>query len=201
MNYIYGLIELPNALIAPIRVISDKIYDYTFINSTIENEKEMERLYQKNILLDTITPFITPTEVYPRIYLGSAVKAASYYTMKSLGIKYIINVSVEMSNYYPDYFTYYQIPIRDNNNESIKKYLNESYNKINEFLDKNDGNIFVHCHMGASRSVTIVTNFICKKTDRNMYEVFNEIKQMRPNINPTIMFVNDLKQELEDDIV
>jgi protein-tyrosine phosphatase len=115
--------------------------------------------------------------------------------LKDLNIKYIVNVSAEISNYYPDHFTYYQIPIRDNNAESIRPHFQESFEKIDSFLEKNDGNVFVHCFMGASRSATIVANYISRKTNDDITTILVNLKKQRPVVNLTNQFVSDLRAE------
>lgn len=156
--------------------------------------KKMERLYPQTNFFTEYTHFFSgPTEVYTGLYLGSAYNASCWYTLEKLNIKYIVNVTSEISNYYESAgIVYYRIPIRDDNNESIQSYLDESYNKINEFMSKNDGNILVHCYMGASRSATIVAKFISTKEEIDITEVIANLTEKRPIVNPTQQFIKDL---------
>jgi protein-tyrosine phosphatase len=112
--------------------------------------------------------------------------------LKKNNIKYIINVSCEISNYYPNELQYYRISIRDNNSESIKTYFQNSRKIIDNFLKLNDGNILVHCYMGASRSATIVADFISYKTKKDITEVLKTMTEKRPIINLTEKFTRDL---------
>lgn len=160
----------------------------------------------KNIFEDYVYFCSNPTKVYSIknnkhsdtvknvccIYLGSAYNAACYYTLKEYNIKYIINVTEEISNYYENNITYHRIPIRDDNCQSIKPYLQESYEIIKKFLAEEKGNILIHCYMGKSRSATVVANFISKETGNNVTEVLNNLMLIRPIVNPTEKFASDL---------
>ena len=185
-----------NTLLVPVRVFSDKIYDV--INDENKSEKEIERIYQKNKITEYLTFFGSPTEVHPRIFLGSACNAACFNTLKHHNIRFIINVSSEISNYYPNYFEYYQIKIKDNNNESMYEYFDESFQKIENFLNDNEGNILIHCFMGASRSATVVAKYISKKTGRDIISIIKEMKERRNVVNPTQQFLTDLIREKEE---
>ncbi len=156
--------------------------------------KKMERLYPPTGFIASYVHFFSdPTEVHSGLYLGSAYNAACWYTLENFGIKYIVNVTAEIDNFHEQYgITYYKIPIKDDNNESIKDYLKESYDKIDEFISKKDGNVLVHCYMGASRSATIVANYIANKTDTDVTDVISNLIERRPIVNPTQQLVADL---------
>lgn len=193
MAYLYSILEkTANNVLAPIKVVKDKLYDTILGENNGDELNNMERIYPKNILEEYTVSFGDPQEVYPRLFLGSAYNAASYETLVKYNIKYIINVTTEISNYYPSLFTYYNIKIRDNNTDSILHHLNDSYDVISNFLNMRNGNVLVHCYMGASRSATIVANFISKKTQTNIYIVLNNLKKKRSIVNPTTKFTSEL---------
>ena len=196
MSLLYSILErTTNAFMAPLRVLKDKTYDAITYDQSEKNKNAIERMYPKDKLCEYITFFSNPSEVYPKIFLGSAYNAASYQTLIDHNIKYIINVTSEITNYYEDRFTYYQIPMRDNNIDSIMEHLEDSFLKIEEFLKNNDGNILVHCFMGASRSATIVAYFIAKKNGSDILTTISDMKKIRPNINLTNKFFDDLEKQ------
>lgn len=217
MAYLYSLASrVTNNVMAPLKVAIDKTYDVVINleNKNGENKdkstinvdgidsviapKKMERLYPGANFFTLYTYFFSlPTQVYNGIYLGSAFNASCWYTLESLNIKYIVNVTSEITNYYESSseMTYYRIPIKDDNNESIQGYFDESFKKIDEFLSKNDGNILVHCYMGSSRSATIVANFMSKKGELDITDVLENLTSRRPIVNPTQQFVKDLITE------
>ena len=51
----------------------------------------------------------THYHIIDNIYIGNACNAADYYTMKNLNITHIVNVSQEISNYFPEDFNYFKI--------------------------------------------------------------------------------------------
>lgn len=190
MSYLYSLfsktidyvsVTADYVIIAPAKVIKDKIYDKIVSE---KKQKEILRMRPKNSTWGEIYSFFCdpeqsewhaffkdPTEVYPRIFLGSAYNAATKETLKNKDIRFIINVSSEMSKY-SDLPIYHQILIKDDNDESIHKYLEETVEKIDTFLANNEGNILIHCFMGASRSATIVAYYIAQKNWRRHYNCY-----------------------------
>lgn len=162
-------------------------------------KKNKKRLFEESTYEKTkALMFSEPTLVAPRIYLGNSFNACDYYGLKKLNIKKIINATYDIRNYYPDDFIYVRVPIEDDNKESICKYLKYAYKEIDDFLMENeDGNILVHCMMGASRSVTIVSYYIAMKTKQNIKDIIENLKKIRPIINPTQKLVDDLVTELK----
>ena len=218
MAYLYSIaLRVTNNVAAPLRVAYCKSREVLIPSTNIETTKipidenkdnvinvdgiDSQATTKKMGRLNPPTSFVTsyihffsgPTEVYGDLYLGSAYNAACWYTLESLGIKYIINVTAEIDNYYEHCgITYFKIPIKDDNNESIKIYLEDSYDKIDEFLSKKDGKVLVHCYMGASRSASIVAYFTAKKTGADITEVIGNLIERRPVVNPTQQLVADL---------
>lgn len=204
-----------NNIYAPIRVTIDKVYDVVANDPDSHHDdknviniegidikdipRKIVRMNPKKSLFEDYYHFLyDPTLVYTdektntKIYLGSAYNSACFYTLAKYNIKYIINVSFEISNYYPDEMTYFRIPIRDDNYESIKNYFKESHIMIKKFMENNDGNILVHCYMGASRSASIIINFISTETQKDITEVLEELTKKRPIVNLTEKLTRDL---------
>jgi protein-tyrosine phosphatase len=206
MAFNYSTIEkLTNTILSPLRIIKDKSKET--LKDYINNENtNIKRMYPDKNFIDRLSDYVVffsePTPVYPNIYLGSVYNANTWNTLVKNNIKYIINVSNELTNWYPDYIEYYQIPIKDNNSESMQPYFDESYNKIEEFLSKKNGNILVHCFFGASRSVTIITEYLRRKTGKSIDDIIIELKKLRPVVNPSQQFIYDLyinnKEEKEN---
>src|SRR3989339_1792708 len=103
MSYFYSMITNINEnIIASSKVIYDKTNE--MINSTdTHNDDEINRMYpKKNIVSDYYFFFNNPTVVHENLYLGSAFNSASISLLKKLNIKYVVNVSSEISNYFPN---------------------------------------------------------------------------------------------------
>ena len=202
-----------NSSIAPIKVIKDKTYEivaryilsYIFgKNREEENLPEVNRFYSRISTYNQLVSFFEPpTHIIDNIYLGNAYNAAYYYGLKKNNIKMIINVTQEISQYYPDYFTYYQYELYDNNHDNIKEYLGDAYKNIKNFQENKGGNILVHCFMGASRSASVVLYYLTKeKINKETGELFTLqealifLKNKRPIVNPTNKLLKDLGESI-----
>jgi atypical dual specificity phosphatase len=141
-----------------------------------------------------------PTHIIDNIYLGSAFNAASYQVLKDNNIKMIINVTKSLSNYHENTneFIYKKYPIYDDNEASIQGYLNStlsdilSFQKQNYLQNKSD-NILVHCFMGASRSASIVINYLMLVKNMSFDDALKFIHKKRIVVNPTKKYESDLR--------
>ena len=201
------------------KVMYDKATDYLTYYTKIQNNETNEdtvsdydgilqiqkytdettnnRIYPQHTYYDTYSVFFDePTFIIDNIYLGSAFNAASYDCLISYDIKLVINVTSEITNYYPDTFSYLRYDLYDNNNQSIEKYLEDAYQNIIEFQKDHDGNIFIHCYMGASRSASLVIYYLMKKYKYSFDDALEYIKSKRHIINPTFRFTKDLAKSI-----
>jgi predicted protein tyrosine phosphatase len=135
-----------------------------------------------------------PTYIKNKIYLGSSFNAANKSMLDKHNIKYIINITAEINNYYPNDITYVNYKMYDNNKESILHFLEDSYKKIKQFQQNNDGNILIHCFMGASRSATLVAYYLIREFNIDPYYAYKLLKKRRKLVNPTKLLYNDLKR-------
>jgi len=188
-------------------VHDDEINEYEDILNiqSYTDEKNNKRICQELGFYERYTIFFQePTYVIDNIYLGSAYNAASYDILKKLDIKLIINVTTEITNYYPDDFTYVRYNLYDNNKHSIDKYLNDAYEKITNFQKNKQGNILIHCFMGASRSASMVIYYLMRTMKKENGDSFtfddslNFLKKKRPLVNPTFRFTKDLAKSISD---
>jgi protein-tyrosine phosphatase len=198
------MFKILNYITAPLKVVYDKVWDYIFFNSNDMEELlgNTPRYYDRIKTHEQCKHFFSePTHIIDNIYLGSAYNAASYYKLKELDIGLIINVTNEISEYYPNDFSYKKYDLYDNNKDTIKYYLEDSYNYINEYNKNNENkNIFIHCFMGASRSASIVIYYLLKKNQEKnnqftILDAINFIKQKRQVINPTKKLLFDINCE------
>jgi len=174
---------------------SSKIAQYFESDADIKSTK-VKRIYPKLPISTQLQWFFGyPTYIKDRIYLGSAFNAATKSTLDTLNIKYIINVTDKIENYFPDNYEYETYIIDDNDQQHIIPFLEQSYKKIKEFQEKNNGNILVHCVMGASRSASVVCYYLMREYNFNPKEIYNAMKLKRECVNPSHTFYNDLKNE------
>ncbi len=186
-------------------VMNDKLNDY---NEFLQVEKYVSEENNKRILPEVglmheySVFFGKPTHIVDNIYLGSAFNAASYDTLKENNITTILNITREIRNYFPEDFQYERYDLYDNNKHSILAYLEKAFAAIRFQQDNVDGNILIHCYMGASRSASVVLYYLMKtkKNDDGEFMSFDEalnfIKSKRSNVNPTFRFTKDLAKSI-----
>ena len=197
-----------NKIYAPFKVVYDKSYEYIYYYLTDyfkNNEKiKIDRLYERISTYRQIVSFFDqPTYILDNIWLGNARNAASFYDLKNKNIKLIINVTNEISNYYPEEFDYLKYDINDNNKDEIIDFLKDSYQKIIDFKkNNNDKHILIHCFMGASRSASILLYYIINTlknedgTTYNLNQAIDFLKEKREIINPSEKFILDLQEAI-----
>ena len=190
-----------------ISIIFDRSGDFLkniFVSTDNDIVDEKNKTYKKRLF--TPIPYLTqlewfysePTHIIDNIYLGSAINASHYNTLKDRDIGLLINMTYEISNYFPKDFEYINFPLYDNNSQSIKNYLIESYDKIIEFqMNNRSKNILIHCFMGASRSASVVIYYLIKKYNYSLNDAVMFCKNKRELVNPTILFYNELSELTE----
>lgn len=184
---------------------ADRIDDYNSIITVDRYNKEESgvRLMPEVSYYEAYSYFLgNPTQVIDNIYLGSAYNAAYFDTLKEFNIKVIINVTKEITNYYPDDFIYIRYDLYDNNKHSIEKYLEQAYHDIKYHQENTEGNILIHCYMGASRSASVVIYYLMRTkkhddgTPFSFDDALNFLKEKRPIVNPTFRFTKDLAKSI-----
>lgn len=174
---------------------SNDLIQYFNEDADIKTTK-VKRIYQKLPKLTQLQWFFGyPTYIKDNIFLGSAFNAATKSTLDALNIKYIINITDKIENYFPESYTYELYILEDNDRQHIIPYLEQTYVKIKEFQQKNDGNILIHCVMGASRSASVVCYYIMREYNFNPTDIFHAMKLKRECVNPSYTFYNDLMNE------
>lgn len=180
----------------------DTLQDYDGVIKIELYEKEEDkgnRIYPESGYYKEYSVFWSePTHIIDNIYLGSAFNAASYETLKEKNIKVIMNATMEISDYYPDEFVYLRYKLYDNNKHRIKKYLEKSFDDIKKYQKEMEGNILIHCFMGASRSASIVIYYLMRthKHDDGRSFTFDDavqfLRSKRITVNPTFRLTKDL---------
>jgi protein-tyrosine phosphatase len=138
------------------------------------------------------TCIIEMKQIINCLYLGSYHDASDYVKLKNNNIKFILNVAEELTNKFPQEFTYYKIHLADDFKQNILSYLDELTNYIHKIISNND-NILVHCHMGISRSPAIIVAYLIKYQNMIYSNAFNFVKLIKPNIDINQNFVKQLK--------
>lgn len=88
------------------------------------------------------------------LYLGDSDAAASWFVLKELHITAVVNAS-QGPNQFPDHLTYFSVDVADSPEEDLLSHVDEVVRFLDEILSKGK-NVLVHCHMGVSRSASLV---------------------------------------------
>lgn len=141
-----------------------------------------------------------PTEIVhthslnTKLYLGSAKNAADLDSLLRLDIKLIINVTSDIPCFYEnhkDTFEYIQIPLLDYKNSSLYTVKEQFLSAIDKIRESN-GNVLVHCFMGASRSVSLVCKYLMTTFDIKIDDAYDIIKSHRTLACMNQNFYNEL---------
>ncbi|XP_064613046.1 protein phosphatase Slingshot homolog 1-like isoform X2 [Liolophura sinensis] len=133
-----------------------------------------------------------PTSVFDFLYLGSEWNASNLEELQDNGIRYILNVTREIDNFFPGMFTYMNIREYDVEETDLLKYWEKTYKFISK-ARKAGSKVLVHCKMGVSRSASTVIAFIMKDLGWSLDETYDYVKQKRSCIKPNKSFMKQLE--------
>ena len=115
-----------------------------------------------------------PNLIEEHIYLGDVDAANSTEMLRAMDIKCVLSVFNEnLENHYPN-ITYKLIWVDDFYLEEIMTHFPEA----NEYIgnaQRVGHNVLVHCHMGVSRSATIVIAFLMNKYKIPFKEAYDRV--------------------------
>lgn len=132
-----------------------------------------------------------PSRIHEYLYLGSEWNAADLTALQEIGIGYILNVTREIDNFYPEVFMYKCIRLYDVPESELLKHWDDTYKFIKE-AKENNSKVLVHCKMGISRSAATVIAFTMKEYRMSLEEAFKHVKSCRNCINPNHGFMDQL---------
>lgn len=140
------------------------------------------------------------TEIINGLYVGSIRSTFDKEHLKNIGITHIISVIPGYSPPHPDDFKYLIVNALDDENTNLSNVFNDT----NKFIDDafaNNGKVLVHCLMGRSRSVTVVSAYLIYSFGMDVDNILNIIKSKRNCIKPNDYFVKQLQQYFKDSYV
>jgi protein-tyrosine phosphatase len=134
------------------------------------------------------------TQVLKNLYISDSKTVKDIFFLNDRNIKTIINCTSEIPNFFPSEFRYVKLNMNDNLSENIETRLSLSFFFIKKALENNEG-IVVHCHMGISRSATIILYFLMKMYSWTYCEAYNFLKTKRPEIQPNFNYETQLRKQ------
>ena len=129
------------------------------------------------------------------VYLGTDNFSKDTKKLQELGIKLVVSAMVSTVATKQDEKTtgikQHLEHINDNGKESLLSRFDALYEIISE--GRKNGNVFIHCAGGRSRSATIAIAYVMKQYNKTYPEAYALVKSKRTFVLPNPQFVQDLK--------
>ncbi|XP_069617259.1 protein phosphatase Slingshot homolog 2 isoform X2 [Ranitomeya imitator] len=135
----------------------------------------------------------SPTEIFDHLYLGSEWNASNLEDLQTRGVRYILNVTREIDNFFPGVFEYHNIRVYDEEGTDLLAYWNDTYKFISK-AKKHGAKCLVHCKMGVSRSASTVIAYAMKEYGWNLDRAFDYVKERRTVTKPNPSFMKQLEE-------
>ncbi|KAL4647567.1 hypothetical protein GN956_G8704 [Arapaima gigas] len=135
----------------------------------------------------------SPTEIFDHVYLGSEWNASNLEELQNSGVRYILNVTREIDNFFPGLFEYYNIRVYDEEATNLLEYWNDTYKFISK-AKKAGAKCLVHCKMGVSRSASTVIAYAMKEYGWDLERAFDHVKERRAVAKPNPSFMRQLEE-------
>ncbi|XP_076473112.1 LOW QUALITY PROTEIN: uncharacterized protein LOC143302355 [Babylonia areolata] len=150
------------------------------------------RNYFDEELIRILGQMDAPSRILDFLYLGSEWNASNLEELQQLGIKYILNITREIDNFFTGMFQYCNVRLYDQEDSELMKHWLKTYKFINR-AKKHGSKVLVHCKMGISRSASTVIAYLMKENQWSLDEAFAFVKERRSCIRPNKGFMEQLQ--------
>ncbi|XP_072251899.1 protein phosphatase Slingshot homolog 3 [Leuresthes tenuis] len=148
--------------------------------------------YIDNEILVTMAQMDKPSKIFDYLYLGSEWNAANFEELQKNNVGYILNVTREIDNFFPEAFAYMNIRVYDVEATDLLPYWTDTYNFINS-ARKSGQAVLVHCKMGVSRSASTVIAYAMKQQRWSLDVALAYVRDRRSIIKPNDGFMKQLQ--------
>jgi len=133
--------------------------------------------------------------VIPGLFLGSKQAAHNEEWLEEAGVKYIVNCTSEVKNYYENAgITYKRIAIADSGSVPVGLYFKEVCTFIKEAINSG-GKVLVHCKEGRSRAPTFVTAYLIGECGWKFEDANAHVEKIRGiSLTTNYGFISALKE-------
>ncbi|XP_034758960.2 protein phosphatase Slingshot homolog 2-like isoform X1 [Acipenser ruthenus] len=149
--------------------------------------------YIDNEMIVILGQMDSPTEIFEHVFLGSEWNASNLEDLQNRGIRYILNVTREIDNFFPGVFEYHNIRVYDEEATDLLAYWNDTFKFISK-AKKAGSKCLVHCKMGVSRSASTVIAYAMKEYGWNLERAHSFVKDRRTVTNPNPSFMRQLEE-------
>nr|XP_020491431.1 protein phosphatase Slingshot homolog 3-like [Labrus bergylta] len=148
--------------------------------------------YIDNEILVTMAQMDKPSKIFDHLYLGSEWNAANFEELQKNNVGYILNITREIDNFFPESFIYMNIRVYDVEATDLLFHWPDTYNFINTARRSGQA-VLVHCKMGVSRSASTVIAYAMKQERWTMDVAMNYVRDRRSIIKPNEGFMKQLQ--------
>ncbi|XP_071314461.1 protein phosphatase Slingshot homolog 3 isoform X1 [Trachinotus anak] len=148
--------------------------------------------YIDNEILVTMAQMDKPSKIFDYLYLGSEWNAANFEELQKNNIGYILNVTREIDNFFPESFSYMNIRVYDVEATDLLSHWTDTYNFINTARDSGQA-VLVHCKMGVSRSASTVIAYAMKQQQWPLDMALTYVRDRRSIVKPNEGFMKQLQ--------
>ncbi|KAI6241610.1 Dual specificity phosphatase, catalytic domain protein [Aphelenchoides fujianensis] len=154
----------------------------TDIHERLEKECNIDLTRWKEFISQSMMVILgqleKPTKIFNYLYLGTEWNASNWDELEKNRVRYILNVSKEVDNFFPAHYEYLKIF--------------RTYDFIKAAKDSNQV-VLVHCKKGISRSSSTVIAYIMKEYGWPLEKALQYVKAKRNCITPNSGFMDQLK--------
>jgi hypothetical protein len=177
---------------------SNTVAVFTEINKLIEqypsslkdtSEQKTELFFNSNTPTISPDPDPFPSAILPNLYVGPVYFSTNNTFLDEKNIGAIVSVMVEPHPLagQASFMRLHHIPIQDKPNVNILEYIDECNDFIQKCLESGI-NVYVHCGMGISRSVSFVIAFLMKTKKMSYNNALEFVRQRRSQAEPNFGF-------------
>lgn len=130
------------------------------------------------------------------LYVGNEAAARKKETLKQDGITHVLVVGNQLRQHFPGEFVYKALDINDSPDTNISAYFEDCYVFIEDCIQK-CGRVFVHCHLGISRSSTIAIAYLMRKYRFDYESAYKRVKDAHIDTQPNAGFITQLRKYQE----
>ncbi|KAM7417712.1 hypothetical protein PAMA_017383 [Pampus argenteus] len=148
--------------------------------------------YIDNEILVTMAQMDKPSKIFDYLYLGSEWNAANFEELQKNNVGYILNVTREIDNFFPESFTYMNIRVYDVEATDLLTHWPDTFNFIST-ARKSGQAVLVHCKMGVSRSASTVIAYAMKQQRWPLDMALAFVRDRRSIVKPNEGFMKQLQ--------
>ncbi|KAF6714855.1 phosphatase Slingshot-like protein 3 [Oryzias melastigma] len=165
---------------------------HTTLETRIGFDMRPYKQYIDNEIVVTMAQMDKPSKIFDYLYLGSEWNAANFEELQKNNVGYILNVTREIDNFFPESFTYMNIRVYDVEATNLLPHWPDTYNFINTARKMGQA-VLVHCKMGVSRSASTVIAYAMKQQRWSLETALAYVRECRSIVNPNEGFMRQLQ--------